>query len=233
MFQTRRGIDGSYWLPRANPEAEAYLDSVYVRQPNQLKWFPKIDKSISAVYKNTHKGKIAYIVGKGPSLDLLQTKHIETDGPIIAINECIHVVERLFPNSVTYGTQLDNDLGEVCTPKYSKLFVGNRCANLYNKGVYKLIVDPMSFGLRDSCLSAEYAIMLARHMGCVAVEMYCFDGCVDHVFEYADCIGHDSSIGGPPERFASHKQIILDCARKYPLSWVIPTAFNKRVISQL
>ena len=34
----RHAPDGSIWIPRPNPDLEAYLDNIYVRVPGELRW---------------------------------------------------------------------------------------------------------------------------------------------------------------------------------------------------
>lgn len=223
MLHIRMGVDGSYWIPRSDKETEAYLDAKYVRVKNELKWVDKI-ASPTKSYSDIYKGQVCYIVGKGPSLDLLKKTAFAAEGPVLAINESLHKIESLNLNNPVYGLQLDHNLKETCKPskETTRLLVGPNCANLYQDKTYKVVMDPRSFGLIESCISAQFAIMIARLMGCVKLDMISFDGCVNNDFNYAKCIGYDSAVGGLKTRFASHKPLILVTAKNIPLTWVTP-----------
>ncbi len=234
MLNIRRGLDGSFWIPRSDKETEDYLDGLYVRVKGQLKWVNKIPNILN-VFAGTHQGTIACIIGKGVSLDFIKARFFsDPSSPIICINESIHQIEKLgLPNEL-YVTQLDSTLLETCRPTKpdTKMFVGPQCANLYLQGVIKYVVDPASFGLNEGCISAQYAVMLARHMGCLSIEMYCFDGCVENSFNYANCIGYDSGKGGPKIRFASHRSLIKETAKNVPLTWITPRATGNLSVSE-
>lgn len=221
MLHIRRGIDGSYWIPRSDEATEAYLNANYVKLPNQLKWIGKIP-SVMNLYKNIHKGQTGYIVGKGLSLDNVKNSYFANEGPVIALNEAIHKIEDLNLVNPIYGTQLDEQLQETCKPAKptTKLFVGPLCERFYDKDTYKIIIDPQSLGLRTGCLSVEFAIMLHRYFGCGNLVFIAFDGCLSNEFDYANCIGYNSSLRGNRTRFASHKGIILEATRNINIAWV-------------
>lgn len=227
MLRIRKGMDGSFWIARSCSETEAYMDAIYRRAPNQLKWFSKKTDVVSG-FKNLYLDNVAYIVGKGPSLDLIRANcFTEPSAPILCINESVLTIEKLSVLNDVFGTQLDNEIEESCKPTKlsTKMFLGPMCANLYLDGVYRYDVDPASFGLGD-CISAQYAIMIARHMGCTRLELFCFDSCTTGALDYAKCVGYDSAKGGPKNRFLEHKEKILQTANKMPLTWVTPRAGN-------
>lgn len=234
MLRIRRGIDGSYWIPRKDKETENWLDRQYIRVGDQLKWHNKLPNMLS-FFHNCHSNTTAAIIGKGISLDILKAKHLKDHGCIIAINESVLKIEDLDLDVPLYGTQLDHTLGETCRPSKlsTKLFCGPRCANLYDEGVTKLLADPTCFGLTESCISAVYAIALARHMGCIKVNMFAFDGCLKSNYDYARCIGYPSSRAGSPLRFASHRQLIETAAKNIALDWVIIKGEQVSLISKL
>lgn len=225
MLHIRQAADGTYWIPRRDQETEDYLNSKYQKLPGELKWISRLP-STNLAYRNLYTNAHAYIIGKGPSLDLLTPSMLAAkEGPIIAINESIHRIEALHPTAQVYGVQMDHDLRETCAPTgpNSRLILSPRCGNLYESHrIYKDVIDPRSFGLLDNCLSAVFAIQLARHMGCVEATLCCFDGCTVGDFEYAKCIGHSSELGGPKTRFKSHRLTIQESAGKFPLTWFIP-----------
>lgn len=223
MLRIRTGIDGTFWIAKHDTDTEAYLDGQYERLPNQLKWKNKIPNLINN-FSNIYKDSLCYLIGKGPSLDYISPKvFTDTSAPIICINESIHVIEKLnLPNDL-YVTQLDHELVEACKPSKitTKMFFGPMCANLYQQGVIKFLIDPLQLGLYN-CISAEYAIMIARHMGCNRLELVSFDSCVNKNLNYAATIGYDSIKGGPKTRFLEHKERILQVAKNTPLTWVTP-----------
>lgn len=226
MLRIRKSFDGTFWIPRSDKETEDYLDSQYVRMPNQLKWRNSIPNMLGA-FKNIYKDRCAYIVGKGLSLDNISKGCFQDSYcPIFCINDSIHAIEKL--NNITndlYITQLDSNLNEKCRPKRAKMFHGPLCSHLYQEGVYKYEVDPFSFGLDERHISAQYAIMIARYMGCTQLELFCFDSCVNKNTQYAKCIGYPSdNEQGSSIRFLSHKAMILSVVKEMPLTWVTPRA---------
>lgn len=226
----RRGIDGSYWIPRKHPETEAHLDTLYTRiEP--LRWMPTHAELLTH-YQGLARGTVAYIIGKGPSLDnLTMAMLMKFDGPIFCLNETIHKVKDLGVSDERLNVvQMDSDLQETCSPGSDRvpIFLSQRCANLYQTGHNPVIVDPMQLLLDENCLSGQFAIKLARTFGCVSACMVAFDGCLKHNFGYAKCIGYSSSRGGVPTRFREHRAMLLESAGKnFPLQWMTPRTGGK------
>jgi hypothetical protein len=222
MITVRTASDGSLWIPREDAETEEYLDSKYVRLPNQLRWVSRIP-NILDVYGGIHINQAMHIIGKGPSLDRVGEKGEFSDGgPIICLNESIHKIEEMELSNPTYAVQLDADLKETCRPKKTttKLFLSPNCGTFYQDGVTKIVVDPRSMNLPINCLSVQFAIALTKVLGCVPIILHCFDGCLTNNYEYASCVGYDSSKGGPKIRFKGHKQAIVEAAGQTKLIWV-------------
>ncbi len=226
----RRGIDGSYWIPRKHPETEAYLDYLHTRiEP--LRWMPK-HAQLLTLYTGIYKDKICSIIGKGPSLDYLTLAQLmKFDGPILCLNESIHqVLKTGVSQDRLYVVQLDSQLEETCSPGTDKIpiFLSPRCANLYLSGHNPIVIDPQQLLLDDGCLSGQFAIKLARTMGCTGACMFSFDGCLRHDYGYAKCIGYPSSKGGIPTRFRAHKSLLREAAGKqFPLQWITPREGGK------
>jgi len=234
MLRVRQGSDGSYWIPRKDKETEDWLDSQFIRVDQQLKWRNRLP-DMSGFFHNCHKdGKVA-IIGKGPTLDLLTPETLQGYDCIFALNEAVLKIESLDMETPLYGTQLDHSLGETCRPSKmsTKLFCGPRCANLYDRDVTKIVIDPAQFGLPESCLSAVYAISLARHMGCTRADLYGFDGCLKSNYNYARCVGYPSTKGGSPLRFAAHRRVIEEAAKNISLDWIQIKGEGKSVTSKL
>lgn len=217
MINILTEMDGTLWIPRHDKEAIEYLDAHYQRiNKNQLRWRTK-NPSLLEMFKDVHIEKRVGIIGKGPSLDNFTVEHFIDSDIFICLNDSIHKFEELGIDKPTYCTQLDSHLEETCQPKNAKLIVGPRCSHLYGN---KLVVDPCWFGLADDIISAVFAIMLARHMGCVTANMYGFDGCLGQSYDYAKCIGYSPTNQGTPMRFKNHKPLIINaCKNRIALNW--------------
>jgi len=220
MLRIHQGLDGCFWIPRRCKETEEYLDSRYVRLPNQLKWINKLPNEID-FFKNLYENKLGYIVGKGPSLDYLIKEVFKEDCPIIALNESIHKVEQVCTSEHMFVLQMDKALGSTCLPKRAKLFVSPWAADNY-KDIEKYVIDPRSLTLDQNAISAVVAVMLLRTFGCKAIQLISFDGCLEQNYEYAKIVGYSSTKGGSPLRFKSHKEPILQVAKNLNVTWVTP-----------
>jgi hypothetical protein len=221
MLNIRKGIDGSFWIPRQDQETEAWLDSQYVRLPNQLRWVDKIPNVLN-FFHNIHANKACYIIGKGESLDYIHKVKFDAVHPIICLNESIHAIEELELPNTTLVTQLDSTLGETCRPKKATILLAPRCANLYSDLPNRFVVDPRSFGLDENCLSILYAISLARYMGCTVLKMVSFDGCMNGSIHYGKKIGYPSTRGGSPLRFKEHRPLINEATKNIAVEWLLP-----------
>ncbi len=225
----RRGIDGSFWIPRKHQETEAYLDDLYTRV-EPLKWMPRHAQLITQ-YTNIYCGQVGYIIGKGPSLDFLTLAMLMNfQGPILCLNESIHkVLTTGVSKQRLYGVQLDSQLQETCSPGPDvPIFLSTNCANLYMTGHKPVVIDPNQLLLDGNCLSGQYAIKLLRTMGCVGACLVAFDGCLKQNYGYARCIGYPSSKGGVPTRFREHKAMLREAAGKsFPLQWLTPKEGGK------
>jgi hypothetical protein len=201
---------------------------------NQLKWLNRLPH-MAGFFHNCHEnGRIA-IIGKGPTLDLLTAEMLRGYDCIFALNEAVLKIESLNMETPLYGTQLDHGLGETCRPvnMVTKLFCGPRCANLYEKDVTKIMIDPAYFGLPENCLSAVYAVSIARHMGCTRADLYGFDGCLKINYNYAKCVGYLSTKGGSPLRFVAHRKLIEEAAKNISLDWIQIKGEEKSITSKL
>lgn len=212
--------DGKVFLVRNNKKAEAYLDSICTRV-GPLKWMPKQVSTLSmenvALF---FRGKIVNIVGKGKSLDYF--KGPDNDGPIIALNESIHAIEKLGLNNPTLCLQQDAKLGSTCQPKRAIMLVSTHSANHYANYQRTIVFNSTDLGIQKNALSAEAAIAIAKQQKATAFKLYCFDACVNRDTRYADCIGYSSSVGGTPARFYEHRERIEKLAGDLPITWVTP-----------
>ena len=140
--------------------------------------------------KNLHLGQTAWIVGKGPSLRFLQAAHFG-DGPVMAMNEAIMVVQVLgLPNRL-YTMQKDGCSHQPCVckpqgdapplvmlkeritlflqrPGYSEL-----CFPKHENAVY--IQPEIDMGLPADAMSIRMCAAIARCMGCSEIVFLCCD----------------------------------------------------------
>lgn len=179
----------------------------------------------------------AYIIGKGPSLDTIETVFDQINGPIFCLNESIRKVETIKHNFNVFVVQQDCDdrMGTKCVPTKDAVhfmsqyqivdglpwngWPGN--ASPYNpKAVLYAACD---FGEQDCELSAIMAMHLAKLMGCRAVTFCCFDSWVDSgSCEYAkvvEALGNKSGDLGEPGRHRSHRDYILKRAVELGFEW--------------
>lgn len=215
--------DGTYYLVRADRHIEQYMDDNFKRYPNERKWYPDIEDSNLDMLRGLFEGQTANIIGKGPSLDYLSANDI-VDGPIIALNEAIHVVELLgLPNS-TMVVQQDSHLGDKCVPSNDRTkmlvsFMAKQCGKDFAN---RIVYNPVSLGLRDASLSAQIAVGLCRLFGISKIRFLCFDACVNGNTNYAKAIGSKPEEHGEPTRFLRHRDILKTAAKKFNPEWVIP-----------
>jgi hypothetical protein len=215
----KRGPDGSFILLRNNAKAIRDLNTKYRRLPGELRWMPAYSTDEIFQLKDKHKGKICNIIGKGRSLDTFSGA--ENDGPVIAINEAIHVVEALDISNPLYCLTQDIWLKDSCLPKKAALLLNENAAGWYPDYDNKYHFCPSQFGLPKLPvpLSALCAMRIAELMGCSSFEFHCFDASTNNDTRYAKAITYDSADGGDPIRFLKHKAII-EKQRKLPIRWV-------------
>lgn len=221
----RRGHDGTYYLTRKDKVAEKYLDKNCIRIRNELRWFPRVIAEADVrTLKALFYGKTCQIVGKGPSLDYLRAEHFG-EGPIIALNESIHTVEGLGLSNSTFCLQQDAKLKDTCWPQHgAKMLVSIKAANFYanKEGVY--IFDSRRYGLSLNSLSVSAAIRIAISLEAESFALLCFDASVNKTLGYAKLIGYDSTWGGQPDRFLSHRAKIEKRLAGHHADWIIPEA---------
>jgi hypothetical protein len=219
----REAPDGTYWIPKRDPQAEKFLDKHCARLENQLRWFPifgALDKINE--HRSVFAEKRCYIVGKGPSLDRLSAADFTDDSPIIALNEAIHKVESLDLPNPTYCLQQDGKLRDRCQPERAWLFVSVKAVRFYTDRPRVLVFDGRQYGLALNSLSVLAAMRITQSLGCTGYTLLCFDACVDGDTRYAKCIGMDSTWGGRPRRFLTHRGQIEQASRGLPLKWATP-----------
>jgi len=231
-MKTRLAGDGSFFLPRANPEIEEMLRKDYVKLEGELRWYPKQSEGKNLAEMQPYfANKECYIVGKGPSLDNLSASDFSNPRlPVLCINECIHKVESLkIPNKV-YAMQQDAWLKDTCRPTYGGIILSYACRYWYPDIEDKYIFHYSQLGLSTNNITVVYALALAKKLNCTGFRMLCFDSCVTNSVEYGKCIGYDSARGGSKKRFLSHKKTILEYAHPLPIRFIIPKGPASRVV---
>lgn len=219
----RRGQDGCIFIVRQNPELVREMNKRYTRI-DYNKWRPRVlsDSRIEN-FRHVFTNRETYIIGKGPSLDHLRAEHFpNAHAPVIALNEAIHIVEKLDLPNPTFGLQQDAALRARCRPSRSPIFVSTKAANFYASYEDAYIFENVRLELPKDALSVSAALRLSQFLGTKRYVLMCFDSCTHRVTEYAKAIGYKSTWGGDPARFLGHKARILRRAGDLPVAWVTP-----------
>lgn len=132
----------------------------------------------------------AYVIGKGPSLGFLRSEHFHTNGPVIALNQAIAVVERLdIPNPI-YSLQKDgcgyvgphshclqrDGVDWMIRPKKATLILqdteeySRNCLHGYEPRVLVCPVRDLGFE-HLSTMAVRMGIAIAKQMGCGHIKM--------------------------------------------------------------
>lgn len=215
----RQFPDGTIWLPKPDAKKEAELDKTHDRIPGELKWVLRSEDQGLEKFKNIHQDvEIAYIVGKGPSLDKLTGLYFNPKLPIFAINEAIHKLERLglHLTNPLYCVQQDWNLRKTCQPKYGKHFL-SRSAYVAAANPNSHAYNPKLLGATGNSLSADIAMRIAAKMGVKMCMFYGFDASINKNTSYAKEIGYLPDIAGDPKRFLGHRKILERSAKELNL----------------
>lgn len=147
-------------------------------------------------FENKYLGKVAYVVGKGPSMDYLTPEHfILKNSPILAVNEAHIAIKKMRLPNPLYLIQCD------APPRYyvtheDILIVPHKVAHSYldYPNVYVLETDrgPMY-------LSSSHAIKVAWYFGCIEQILVCFDA-MRGITGYPNCLMEDITV----KRLANH-----------------------------
>lgn len=159
-----------------------------------------------APLKDRHRGQTCYIVGKGPSLANLQAHHFGP-GPVLVLNEAIRYVQTMgLPNQI-YSMQKDGCMTEdphniprPCSTCHAHETPWQRApvtnpypgiAVLFSQHLSSWCLHgrPNRYVFTDAelgydgyplTMSVLETVPLARHFGCTAVVMMCFDSLVNN-----------------------------------------------------
>ncbi len=206
--------NGDYWLPKKNKKLESVLDKLHNRVHNELLWRPKAIASIAKVHelKDKYTDSLAYMIGKGPSLDRLTEKDFKIkDAPIICLNESIHKIEELDIPNPLYTIQQDAKLKETCWSKKGAMVISYLTQSWYHEHPNVYDYSPKDFGLSNTKhpISGAMGVYFAKFIGIKEMKLLAFDSMNnDPELSYAESIGYMSTEGGDPSRFYRHAKEI-------------------------
>lgn len=167
-----------------------------------------------------------YIIGKGPSLDLLSNKDFESGCSILCINDSIHKVYSLGLDNPIFCITQDIALGNLCKVVGPTFLIGKELVELYADHPNTIVVD-----IEAPKITAILAIYIAKKNGCHHCRMLCFDACVTGETGYADIIGHRPQ--GNEKRFLQHRNWIEDYNTNVRIEWLMPKAHLSKVDDKL
>jgi hypothetical protein len=231
----KRSLEGTFWIPRRNKYLEGWMDDRFVRlSKHQLEWAPKhTGKKVFEDLRPIFEGKPAYIIGKGPSLDHLTPEHfIETDAPIICVNESVHVLNSLDVPNPIFAMQQDARLKDKCKPKNGFMILGNTVANFYADFENKYVYTSNTFPSPGGGLTACVAIKICHFLGTTKINMVSFDAATHQITGYATKMDADISLGGSPARFINHIKSMTRCLGKMPVVWITPEVLSSHPDSE-
>lgn len=176
--------------------------------------------------KDWHKGETVWIVGKGPSLLYLRRNDIG-DGPIIAINEAIHVVEGFELHNKLYSFQKDGDPGHMCVVRSTTTIILQEeyGSEWFKEHPHRILVDPvrdMGFQYQEET-SIRMAIWMAKEMGAAQIALVCCDNLVNGDVRRVDVWKMDIDWGyGNGYIYATFKEQVLNDLESIPHFFVTP-----------
>ena len=167
-----------------------------------------------------HKGEVAWIVGKGPSLQYLRKEDFG-DGPIIAINEAIIPVEKLGLGNQVYVMQKDADdpkKDAISPPISATLLVHEReVPGRHRDYSPRYIFDnPLDFDASWNTCSAVTATYIAEYLGCRNIVYIAFDAATHddiNVCHYKADGTYEIDVGDPSKDVREYKKLSLGLKR--------------------
>ena len=206
----RRSHNGLMFLVRPNKKEEAHLDEIGTRtQDKALFWKPNI---LGKKFKLTSDE--VYVIGKGPSLDMLTKEHFKENYPVICINESIKVIERLgLSNQIIVAVQ-NNDLKDTCKPKSGFAFVSKKNQNWY-ADVENLRIMPHRHKTFTAVSVIEYIV---HKFNIKKIILVAFDAITSNNLRYSMTIKYPPNIKGRPERFLALESALKKFKSK--LKWI-------------
>lgn len=161
--------------------------------------------------------KICYIIGKGPSLNILTVEDFEPGCSIFCINESIHKIYSLGLSNPIFCVTQDIGLGDRCKIKGPVFLIGDELRQQYANHPNTYLI-----GMIAPKYTSILAMYFAKKHGCNHFRMLAFDACITGKLGYASIIG--KSPNGDPRRFLTHRKTIEKYTNRLKLEWVIPKA---------
>ena len=224
MLRVHRQSNGVYTIARPDAETEKMLDETKVRV-GKLLWCDKVIKeSVPIVnFKDTFKGEVVIIIGKGPTLDLLRAEHFDGVTPVVCINEATKTVDALGIKNPIFGIQSDRRPGDGCAPKNGMIWVASRILHLYSTNPNKYV-----YHVNKAVPTVCYAINICKEQGIKHFIMVAFDSITEGDLNYAKVIGHASSaFNYNPKRFLNMKKPILEAIGDCTVTWIRKDLLDK------
>jgi hypothetical protein len=152
-----------------------------------------VDPAARAIRESAPDSTHAYIVGKGPSLDILTASNFpDAAAPVLCCNEAIRRIETLGLPNPLFGVQQDARVGFDGRPMRGGTWLlssqswtachGAACPNAIR-------YDPVKIGGHAKSLTADQCMRLLGSVGFTAGTMLAFDACTSGEIDYAASIG--------------------------------------------
>lgn len=189
----RRHNDGSLWVNTRDPEVIEYMDKNYKRQRGQLRWFPTLEHTSPLdSLKDKFQGRVCWIIGKSPVLDLLTKEHLK-DKVVICLNEAVLRVQELITEDV-FSLWQDASVKE---HDIKVSLILNREIQYFYAKQDRYVFQDSELGFGKMEASSIAAVKLAEYFGCTDINLVACDGCFGRDTTYAASIKNQSSYPRP------------------------------------
>lgn len=194
---------------------------------------------------NRYVGGVAYLVGKGPSLEYLEKKHFKDDGAIIAINQAIAKVEELKIDLPTYSFQKDG-CQERYNPShtcgYPMIMPASKETTLILTEQFskfclrdhpnKIIISTSDFGFMPPEMSLRICLALAKFMGFTKFVFVCCDSLTVKDYQTYDPVKKTKVLQKDFKNYQSLRPRIFADLVGHEHEWILPndksTAIHKQ-----
>lgn len=163
-----------------------------------------------------HRGEVAHIVGRGPSL-LDLTLGSFGAGPLLVLNHALLRIRALNPLNQVYSFQKDGCLVEPKAPETLILSKAQSrtCFDGYQP---RVVIDVRALGLPVHCMSVTFAVAMAIAMGCTGARLFAFDSYTRGDFRTVQ--GDELVTIGRGYLHAAEQVKRYAARRRFPLEWV-------------
>lgn len=184
--------------------------------PNRWIIRPDYYKTNSEIYSYIdHFTNPTYLIGKGPSLDLVTEEDFKERCTIVCVNDSIKKINTLnLPNNIIFSIQQDSRLTNTCLPRIGKV-IASISAHAHYKVEERIIVNPLDFGCHSSTITAVLALKIFKALKIEHIILIGFDSLYSKNTDYANIIGYDPSGAGNPNRFLRFATLINSELKKF------------------